>query len=155
MIKVSAIGAWHSSVVQQFCFLLRSPQSTTVMPMFLAVPSMMRMPASTVMAFKSGSFVSAISCSIQQPKTAHYPALVLCFPGQSTKDPDESACRMLPWECQELQLTRLPSVAKAMSPVLPTCAGWAWERALSCARVTWPTLAELGVPDPFATPAAF
>ena len=33
-----------------------------------------------------------------------------------------------------------------------------WERqrhTLSCARVTWPTLAELGVAEPLATPAAF
>ena len=28
-------------------------------------------------------------------------------------------------------------------------------RTLSWAWVTWPTLAELGVPEPFATPAAF
>ena len=29
------------------------------------------------------------------------------------------------------------------------------DNTLSCALETWPTLAELGVPDPFATPAAF
>lgn len=33
------------------------------MPMFLAVPSMIFMPASTVVAFRSGILVSAISCS--------------------------------------------------------------------------------------------
>lgn len=37
--------------------------STTVMPMFFAVPSMMFMPASTVVAFRSGILISAISCS--------------------------------------------------------------------------------------------
>ena len=37
-------------------------QSLTVTPMFLAVPSTMRMAASTVTAFRSGSLISAISC---------------------------------------------------------------------------------------------
>ncbi len=36
-------------------------QSLTVTPMFLAVPSMIFIAASTVIAFKSGSLISAIS----------------------------------------------------------------------------------------------
>ena len=36
--------------------------ASTVSPMFLAVPSMMRMAASTFVQLRSGSLVSAISC---------------------------------------------------------------------------------------------
>ena len=38
-------------------------QSLTVTPMFLAVPSTIFIAASTVVAFRSGSFISAISCT--------------------------------------------------------------------------------------------
>ena len=44
--------------------------ASTVIPMFLAVPSMILIPASTVVAFRSGIFVSAISCTVASPLSA-------------------------------------------------------------------------------------
>ena len=53
----------HALSASHFITKMRIYHASTVMPMFLAVPSMIFIPASTVVAFKSGIFVSAISCT--------------------------------------------------------------------------------------------
>lgn len=45
------------------------------MPMFFAVPSTMRMAASMVVAFRSGSLIAAISCGQPLQHSRHISAL--------------------------------------------------------------------------------
>lgn len=45
--------------------------ASTVIPMFLAVPSTIFMAASTFMQFRSGSLISAISCTFQPSNKPH------------------------------------------------------------------------------------
>ena len=67
---VFSLNFFEGSFLQFKVWQPHTIHASTVIPMFLAVPSMILIPASTVVAFRSGIFVSAISCTVACPQSA-------------------------------------------------------------------------------------